>query len=123
MHTTHNTTILEDRLVPLYAIVKGLTIDVSKIIEKEIRDCAIRKQKSAALVFPSLITCICEASWVKFEAGDERVKNVGAITTRTMKRIVGDTTAAVTPQHPTAATLQRLAPTKTEQAPGLEDMV
>lgn len=97
MPTTHNTTILEDRFVLLFAIVKELTIDVSKIIEKEIRDCAIRKHKSAALIFPSLITSICEALWVKFEAGDERVKNVGAVTTQTMERIVGETTATVTP--------------------------
>lgn len=95
----------------------------AKSLKNKIRDCAIRKQKSVALVFPSLITGICEASWVKFEAGDERVKNVGAITTQTMERIVGETTAAATPQHPTAATLQRLAPVKIEQAPGLEDMV
>ena len=97
MPTTHNTTVLEDRLVLLYAIVKGLTINVNKIIEKEIRDCARRKQKLAALVLPSLITGICEASWVKFEAGDEKVNNVRAITTQTMDRIVGETTAAATP--------------------------
>lgn len=41
--TTHTNTVSQDRLVLLYAIVKKLSIDVSKIIKKEIRDYAIRK--------------------------------------------------------------------------------
>lgn len=51
MLTTHTTTVSQDQIVLLYAIVKGLTIDVGKIIEKKIQDCATRKKKLAALVF------------------------------------------------------------------------
>ena len=77
MPTTHTTIVSQDRLILLYAIVKGLAIDVGKIIEKEITECTTIKQKYATLLFPSLITGICEASRVKFEASDERVKNNG----------------------------------------------
>lgn len=40
MSTTHTTTMSHDRLLLLCAIVKGLKIDVGKVIEREIRDCA-----------------------------------------------------------------------------------
>ena len=45
-------------------------INVGKIIKREIRDCAMKKQKFVALLFPSLITGICEASGVQFEDSD-----------------------------------------------------
>lgn len=78
MPTTLTTTASQDILIFLYAIVKGLAIDVGKIIEQEIRECAIKKQQSTALLFPSLIIGICEASGVKFVASDERIKSKGA---------------------------------------------
>lgn len=40
MSTTHTTTASQDRLLLLYVIVKGLKIDVGKVIERDIRDCA-----------------------------------------------------------------------------------
>lgn len=43
MPTTHTITVSQDKLVLLYAIVKGLAKYVSKIIEKEIRECAMKK--------------------------------------------------------------------------------
>ena len=59
MPTTHTTTISQERLALLYVIVRGLPIDVGSIIEKDIRDCAMKNHKAAALLFPSLITRIC----------------------------------------------------------------
>lgn len=48
------------------ARVKGWTIDVGKVIEQEIRDCATKKKKkSAVFLFPSLIIGIYEAFGVK----------------------------------------------------------
>lgn len=92
--TTHTTTISQDRLKLLYSIVKGLAINIREIIEKEIRKSATKKQKCTTLLFPSLITGICETSGVKFEASDERVKNEGVITTKTIKIITMESTAA-----------------------------
>ena len=43
MPTTYTTIVSQDRLILFYAIVKGLAIDVEKIIEKEILECTIKK--------------------------------------------------------------------------------
>ena len=74
MPTTHTTTISQERLVLLYVNVRGLRIDVRSIIEKEIRDCAVKSHKAATLLFPSLITSICVVSGVRLGAKDEHVK-------------------------------------------------
>ena len=73
--TTHTTIVSQDWLILLYALVKGLTKDVRKIIGKEIKRCVIKKQKTTALLFSSLIIGICKASGLKFEVSDKRVKN------------------------------------------------
>ena len=78
MPTTHTTTVSQERLVLLYVLVKGLPIDVGNIIEKEIRECAAKTHRTAALLFPSLVTIICVVSGVRLEASDEYVKNDGA---------------------------------------------
>ena len=73
MPTKHTTTVSHERLILLYAIFKGLPIDVGKIIEREIREYAKKKQKTATLVFPSLITSICLVSGVKISTNDESI--------------------------------------------------
>ena len=94
-------------LVLLYAIVRGLPIDVGSIIEKEIRDCAIKKHKATALLFTSLITNICVVSSVRLDAKDEHVKNDYALTARTIERIAGESAGATT--EPAAVTGARRA--------------
>ena len=69
---------------------------MGSIIEKEIRDCAMKKHKAAALLFPSLITSICVVSGVCLNAKDEHVKNNGALTARTIERIAGESAGATT---------------------------
>ena len=101
MPTAHTTTVSQDRLTLLYTIVKGLAIDVGKVTEKEIRECAIKKQKSTALLFPSLITGICEAFKVKFEASNERVKNKKFIIAKTVEMIDVESITAVTLEQAT----------------------
>ena len=96
MPTTHTTTVSQERLVLLYAIVKGLPIDVESIIKKEIRDCAIKNHKAATLLFPSLITSICVVSGIRLDAKDEHVKNDGTLTARTIERIASEITRATT---------------------------
>lgn len=77
-----------------------MTIDVRKVIKQDIRHYVTKKQKSVALLFPLLITGICEASGVKFVESDEWVKNEGALITRTVERIARDSVATITPEHP-----------------------
>lgn len=71
MPTTHTTTVSQESLVMLYAIVLVLPIDVGSIIQKEIWDCAIKNHKAAALLFPSLITSIYVVSGVCLDAKDD----------------------------------------------------
>ena len=92
MPTTHTTTVSQERLVLLYVIVRGLPIDVGSIIAKEIRDCATKTHRTAALLFPSLVTSICIVSGVRLDARDDHVKNDGAFTARTIERVAGETT-------------------------------
>ena len=105
MPTIHTTIVSQDKLLLVYAIVKGLATNVEKIIEQEIRECATKKQKFVALLFLSLITGVCEALRVKFITNDERIKNERALTARTIEKIVGESTATATLVHPTATKL------------------
>ena len=100
MPTTHITIVSQERLVLLFVIVRGLPMDVGSIIEKEIRDCAMKNHKAVALLFPSLITSICVVSGVRLDAKDEHIKNNGALTVGTIERIAGEVAGA--PPEPAA---------------------
>lgn len=63
--------------------------------EREIKECAMKKQKMAALLFPSLITSIYVVSEVTISAKEEKIKNKGALIARTVERIAGEIVAAV----------------------------
>lgn len=67
--------------------------------ERDIRECAIKKQKTAALLFPLLITSICIVFGVKIPAKDKKIKNEGVHTARIVERIIGETAAATIPEH------------------------
>ena len=106
MPTTHTTTVSQEMLVLLYAIIRGLPIDMGNIIKKEIRDCAMKNHKVAALLFLSL-TSICVVLGVRLDANDEHVKNDGALTVRTIERIASEIARVTT--EPTAVTGPRRA--------------
>ena len=88
--TTHTTTVSQERLVLLYAIVRGLPIDVGSIIAKEIRDCAVKNHRTTTLLFPSLIISICVVFDVLLDAKNKHVKNDGAFIARTIERIASE---------------------------------
>lgn len=96
MPITHTTTVSQERLVLLYVLVRGLSIDVGTIIEREIRECAMKQHKNAAFFFPSLITGICIVFGVRVTSQDELIRNAGALNARTIERITGETTAEPT---------------------------
>ncbi|KAH9697093.1 hypothetical protein KPL71_023468 [Citrus sinensis] len=96
MPTTYTTTVSQERLVLLYVIVQGLPIDVGSIIAKEIRDCAVKTYRTAALLFPSLVTSICVVSGVRLDPRDEHVKNDGAFTAHTIERVAGESMGTTT---------------------------
>ena len=96
MPTTHTTMVSLERLVLLYTFVRGLPIDVSSTIAKEIRECAVKTHRTAALLFPLLITSICVVSSVCLDARDDHVKIDGAFTARTIQRVAGESARTTT---------------------------
>ncbi|KAH9770018.1 hypothetical protein KPL71_012225 [Citrus sinensis] len=81
-------------------LLRGLPIDVGSIIAKEIRDCAVKTRRTAALLFPSLVTSICVVSDVRLDSRDEHVKNDGAFTTRTIERVAEASAEATATEEP-----------------------
>ena len=55
--SSHGTMISLERMVLLYSILTGKTIDVGKIILREIRNCTVRR--SGPAYFPFTITILC----------------------------------------------------------------
>lgn len=96
MPTTHTTTVSQERLGLLYVIVRGLPIDVGSIIAKEIQDCAVKTHRTAALLFPSLITSICVIFGVRLDTRDDHVKNDGAFMARTIVRVASESAGTTT---------------------------
>ncbi|MFQ6648171.1 hypothetical protein Gotur_021200 [Gossypium turneri] len=66
MPISHSSTISMERMLLLYAILTEKSINVGKIILKEILDCA--KKKVGSVYFPSLITSLCLRARVKTQA-------------------------------------------------------
>ena len=96
MPTTHTTTVSQEKLVLLYVIVRGLLIDVSRIIAIKIRDCAVKTHRTAALLFSLFITSICVVFGVRLDARDDHIRNNGAFTARTIERVVGESAGTTT---------------------------
>ncbi|MFQ6667059.1 hypothetical protein Gotur_033207 [Gossypium turneri] len=66
MPISYSSTISMERMILLYAILTKKSINVGKIILKEIHDCA--KKKPGSAYFPSLITLLCLKAHVKTQA-------------------------------------------------------
>ncbi|MFQ6651622.1 hypothetical protein Gotur_023876, partial [Gossypium turneri] len=66
MPISHSSTISMERMLLLYAILTKKSINVGKIILKEIHDCA--KKKAGSAYFPSIITSLCLRTRVKTQA-------------------------------------------------------
>ncbi|MFQ6629247.1 hypothetical protein Gotur_006890, partial [Gossypium turneri] len=75
-----------ERMLLLYAILTKNSINVGKIILKEIHDCAKKKAESA--YFPLLITSLCLRARVKTQANMKGQYVQGYITSHDLKRLV-----------------------------------
>ncbi|MFQ6631021.1 hypothetical protein Gotur_008845, partial [Gossypium turneri] len=76
-----------ERMLLLYAILtKKKSINVGKIILKEIHDCA--KKKAERAYFPSLITSLCLKARVKTQANLKGRYVQGCITNYDLERLV-----------------------------------
>ncbi|MFQ6660295.1 hypothetical protein Gotur_028884 [Gossypium turneri] len=66
MPISHSSTISMERMLLLYVILTKNSINIGKIILKEIHDCA--KSKAGSAYFLSLITSLCLRARVKTQA-------------------------------------------------------
>ncbi|MFQ6641511.1 hypothetical protein Gotur_016224 [Gossypium turneri] len=86
MPISHSSTISMERELLLYAILTEKSINVGKIIRKEIHDCA--KKKAGSAYFPSLITSLCLRARVKTQANLKGQYVQGCITSHDLERLV-----------------------------------
>ncbi|MFQ6624262.1 hypothetical protein Gotur_003432, partial [Gossypium turneri] len=86
MPISHSSTISMERVLLLYAILTEKSINVGKIILKEIHDCAKKKAGSAYL--PSLITSLYLRASVKTQANLNGQYVQECITSHDLERLV-----------------------------------
>ncbi|KAK5802802.1 hypothetical protein PVK06_030425 [Gossypium arboreum] len=83
---SHSSTISMERMLLLYANLIEKSINVGKIILKEIHDCA--KKQAGSAYFPSLITSLCLRAHVKTQANLKGRYVQGCITNYDLERLV-----------------------------------
>ncbi|MFQ6667221.1 hypothetical protein Gotur_033316, partial [Gossypium turneri] len=86
MPISHSSTISMQRMLLLYVLLTEKSINVRKIIFKEIHDCA--KKKEGSSYFPSLITSLCLKACVKTQANLKGQYIQGCITNYNLERLV-----------------------------------
>ncbi|MBA0756332.1 hypothetical protein Gogos_005386 [Gossypium gossypioides] len=86
MPILNSSTILMEQILLLYAIMIERSINVGKIILKEIHDCA--RQKLGSVYFPSLITSLCLTAQVKTKANLKGPYVQGCITSHDLERLM-----------------------------------
>ncbi|KAK8275989.1 hypothetical protein V6Z12_D10G170900 [Gossypium hirsutum] len=86
MPISHSSIISMERMLLLYAILKKKSINVGKIILKDIYDCS--KKKVGIAYFPSLITSLCLRAHVKTQANLKGRYVQGCITNYDLERLV-----------------------------------
>ncbi|MFQ6661065.1 hypothetical protein Gotur_029353 [Gossypium turneri] len=86
MPISHSSTISMERMLLLYAIWTEKSINVGKIILKEIHDCA--KKKAGSAYFLSLITSLYLKARVRTQENMKRRHVQGCITNYDLERIV-----------------------------------
>ncbi|PON70375.1 hypothetical protein PanWU01x14_080440 [Parasponia andersonii] len=73
--TTHGKTVSKEHVSLLYSMLTGKSINVGRMIHREICACAARK--SGALFFPSLITSMCRNTRAPYLVNEEKLHNTG----------------------------------------------
>lgn len=83
--TTHDSTVSQDRVLLVFAILKSLSIDVGKIIYSEIHNCW--RKKVDKRFFPSTITILCQRARVPESNEDIKLFDKGIIDTPNLTRL------------------------------------
>ncbi|MFQ6669649.1 hypothetical protein Gotur_034812, partial [Gossypium turneri] len=86
MPISHSSNISMERMLLLYTILTEKSINVGKIILKEIHDCA--KKKAGSAYFPSLMTSLCLRARIKTQSNLKGQYVQGCITSHDLERLV-----------------------------------
>ncbi|MFQ6643486.1 hypothetical protein Gotur_017448, partial [Gossypium turneri] len=86
MPISHSSTISMERMLLLYVILTEKSINVGKIILKEINDCA--KKKAGSAYFPSLMSSLCLRAHVKTQENVKGQYVQWCITSHDLERLV-----------------------------------
>ncbi|KAJ4715373.1 Retrovirus-related Pol polyprotein from transposon 17.6 [Melia azedarach] len=89
--TTHDDTVSQSRILLIYALLIGLSINIGSIILAEMRKCI--SKAVGQLYFPSTINMLCAQAGVIFGAGltEEVLSNKSSISIHTINRLLRDT--------------------------------
>ncbi|KAE8694437.1 hypothetical protein F3Y22_tig00110783pilonHSYRG00231 [Hibiscus syriacus] len=85
--TSHNTTVSCQRMLLLHSIISGRPIDVGKIIVEHAHLCL--KRQASALVFPNLITALCQKKKVREEMFDEILPGIAGLNKAKIPMLLG----------------------------------
>lgn len=85
MPTTHVNDVIKDRVVLLYVIVTGKTVDMAQIIQDSITY-AIKGSSTIGLPYPSLICGLCKKAKVKWSVDEVIQQPKSLIDQRTINR-------------------------------------
>ncbi|KAH1091363.1 hypothetical protein J1N35_018620 [Gossypium stocksii] len=86
--STHNSTILKERLLLFHSIMMGRKINVGNIIFWEVHHCALKTDD--ALNFPLLIIAHCQKVKVPLQVKKERTPHKGVITKHITLKFYGE---------------------------------
>ena len=117
MPTTHIETVNRERMLLLYCILEGYSINVGKVVQREILSCNL-KQKGC-LFFSSLISELCVRAGVDIRSTDEVLANTAAISTTAIKRFFQSAPKPQQDQQPGPSSNQDLVSSVKQ----LEDLV
>ncbi|PON79630.1 hypothetical protein PanWU01x14_008620 [Parasponia andersonii] len=81
----HGKTISKEHVLLLYSMLTGKSINVRRMIYREI--CACAMTKLGALFFPSLITRMCRNARAPYLVNEEKPHNIGEIDAIAVARI------------------------------------
>lgn len=94
--TTHLETVDKEWLVLLFCILKGIRVNVGKLVEKEIITYAFKPKER--IFFSSPSTCICVRGGVKPLSTKELISNKGALDLAAIRRFAASSSKSTAAQ-------------------------
>ncbi|PON65869.1 hypothetical protein PanWU01x14_113580, partial [Parasponia andersonii] len=116
--TTHGKIVSKECVLLLYSMLTGKSINVGRIIHREICACAARKP--GALFFPSLITRMCRNARAPYLVNEEKLHNTGEIDAIAVARIAQEGPAE--PSHRSSSSRPSVASSSSTTSETLQQL-